>query len=138
MSLPRAVVASQASPLILLVIQADKYDWADIMQRAVATSGTAAARPAPDVRVLQTSWEHLRVGPCSNEPVLSPSRRLLRFGSVQVTVSAVFSDGGKVEQQPRLTVSPDFVLVRNEVVTPHFSYRHSLLGLLYANLPSIN
>ena len=137
MSLPRSTV-SQSPPLILLVIQADKYDWAAIVQQALA-SQTTAARPTRDVRVLQTSWEHLQVGPCSNEPLLSTSdQHIVRFGTAQVQVSATFRNGDKRDMRPTLTVTPDFVLVRNECVAPHFSYRHSLLGLLYANLPAVN
>ena len=70
--------------------------------------------------------------------MLSPQGRLLRFGTAQVSVSAQFRDGQKEELQPRLTLSPDFVLVRNEVVAPHFTHRAQLLGLLYANLPAVN
>ena len=138
MSLPRNG-AAQSPPLILLVIQADKYDWADIVQQALAQASTAA-RPTRDVRVLQTSWEHLQVGPCSNEPLLAPDKRqrIIRFGTVQVQVSAMFKNGDKQELSSSLTITPDFVLVRNECVAPHFSYRHSLLGLLYANVPAVN
>ena len=126
-------------PLVLLVIQADKYDWAEILQRALADQATTGGvRPAQPVRVVQTSWEHLQVGPCGNEPFVDRSRRLVRFGTVQVQVSAVFCHGEKREMRPRLTVSPDFVLVRNECVAPHFNHRHSLLGLIYANVPSVN
>ena len=126
---------SSSPPLVLLVLQADKYDWTAIMRTAASKGG---ARPTRDIGVVQTSWEHIHVGPCSNEAVKDRDGRLLRYGQVTVQVAALFRDGDRAEQQPRLTITPDFVLVRNEPTSPHSNHRAQLLGLLYANLPSLN
>ena len=52
--------SSSSPPLVLLVLQADRYDWSDIIRTAVSRG---YARPKRDVGVVQTSWEHLQVGP---------------------------------------------------------------------------
>ena len=134
MSSQSAFNGSAEPPLILLVLQADKYDWPSIIHQALLTCHKRPTRP---LRVIQSSWDSLDVGPCSNDPVTSHGR-VLRYGTAQVRLSALWRDGERTPLHPRLLLSPDFLLVRNECVTPHASHRAALLGLLYAGIPAVN
>lgn len=114
----------------VLVIQEDKYDWESLFVDAL----NRFEGPSLKVKVTQTSWANLIVGPCEN--TFNP--RTGRFGTAQVTVTALWKNGQKQEQRPPLMFSPDFILIRNEVTSPLADYRDQLLGLMYANVCSIN
>ena len=125
-----------------------------------ASSSLASARAAVTssprlrlvtLRVVQTSWDDMDVGPCDNYTPLRTSSGVAAAsqgfhhisGRCVVNVKRRWIDGRPVENGPersfrQLTIFPDFVLIRNEVTTPARCFRHKLLGLLYANVPSMN
>lgn len=109
-------------PVTLLVLQGDNYDWVEILRGAKLQDG----RP---IRVVQTGWEDIGV----HSDTYSSAK-------VCVEVSKLASCASVPEgYKPRhTTVQPDFVLVRNEVVTPAFDGRNRLNGLLFAGIPSMN
>ncbi|KAL7480413.1 hypothetical protein ACHAW6_006109 [Cyclotella cf. meneghiniana] len=101
-------------PIQVLVIQLGQYDWEAIF------SGTKL-RDGRNVVAIQVGWEDILV----NADTFSSDRRPI----VEVRATAT---------SKRQTVRPDFVLVRNEVVTPTCDWRQLLSGLLFADVPSIN
>ena len=55
-----------------------------------------------------------------------------------MTVRSCWKDGVERTLDHPLTIQPDFLLIRNEVVSPTQDHRNKLLGLIYSNVPSIN
>eukprot|EP01063_Lacrimia_lanifica_P035676 TRINITY_DN6882_c0_g1_i1.p1 TRINITY_DN6882_c0_g1~~TRINITY_DN6882_c0_g1_i1.p1 ORF type:complete len:460 (+),score=164.74 TRINITY_DN6882_c0_g1_i1:48-1382(+) len=148
--------AWEAPPLQLLVIQSDAYDWGAIMAARRARDGRA-------VRVVQTSWRDLLVGPCGSTGRVVPTTSALRAlheagvpavsaandprfksfpkrSEVTCTVHKEYVNGKVVGGgKDRIVFTPDFVLIREEVTTPTSKTgRNELLGLMYANVPSVN
>jgi len=115
-------VATAAQPAILLVIQADAYDWVDIFAGCRLHDG----RP---VRVVQAGWDRLVV--TAESPAMSGTSPVL----VHVRPGG---SGGRGSEGS--TIKPDFLLVRNEVRGgPHTDdWRGALYGLMYAGVPSVN
>lgn len=157
-----AAGASPSPSLHLLVIQEDNYDWCEILtacgakplnprfpdilqllpELAAGAGATAGGGVARVMRVVQTSWKDLHVGPATNQidRRQKPGREGIApklDGTCFVTVSKRWVNGKPVEGRP-ICFSPDFVLVRNEVVTPCENHKNELLGLMFSNVPSIN
>ncbi|CAJ1364455.1 unnamed protein product [Effrenium voratum] len=110
-------------PVKLLVIQADDYDWPVILKGATLADG----RP---IAVYQTGWPDLHV----HASTYSSARicvEILRWAQC-----ATPPDGHQAGK--RITMQPDFVLIRNEVKTPNFDGRSRLDGLLFAGVPAMN
>ena len=159
-SAPSAHQQTTKEPLNLLVIQSDNYHWAEIIGNRTVKDG----RP---IRVFQTSWQDLKVGPCGSTqrsiPKPAPASpgpvgvaKAIQEGhsatffpigdtyspakrcDISVTITKQWINGKAVDGRP-ITFRPDFVLVRNEVTTPNSkSGRNELLGLMYSNVPSVN
>jgi glutathione synthase/RimK-type ligase-like ATP-grasp enzyme len=112
---------------VLLVIQSDAYDWEKIF-------GGCTLRDGRTISVVQTGWKSIAVGPCENYG--DPKKRCI------VAVTKRWVDGKPVEGGATpsrvLNIRPDFVLIRNETVTPGEDNRAALLGLMYAGVPSVN
>jgi len=107
-------------PIQLLVIQADKYDWGEIFQGVEINGRT--------IKVVQRGWGDLLI-----------SSQNYGGNKLIVDCRAFTKPFVKNESSKRrLTIKPDFVLIRNEVRTPHGDFRNKLIGLMYANVPSIN
>lgn len=105
--------ASPPPPLVILVIQADAYDWSSIFSGTKLNDGR-------EVHVVQTGWQDILI----HADTYSIDSRPL----VEVRKS----------DKNSMTVQPDFVLIRNEVLTPSFDGRQLLSGLMFADVPSIN
>eukprot|EP00756_Hemistasia_phaeocysticola_P000684 Hpha_TRINITY_DN10497_c0_g1::TRINITY_DN10497_c0_g1_i1::g.193498::m.193498/K19941/SYN; synapsin len=135
----------------ILVIQADEYDWAAVFESLIPSGGTInhpeLKRLGMPVKleVVQTSWKDIDVGPAENDRFhhgdVYEGRRLRIACPVTVHKrwvggKPVANHAGGLERP--ITVVPDFVLVRNEFVTPGSDFRQQLLGLMYADVPSIN
>jgi len=122
---PRATATAgtpKPKPVVLLVIQADNYDWPAIFEGKVLSDG----RP---IRVVQTGWQHIHV----HADTYSSAGIC-----VEVQKTTHPPRDGVVPAERLMTVHPDYVLVRNEVVTPSFDGRSRLSGLLFADVPSCN
>lgn len=100
-------------PIKLLVLQSDKYDWAEIFKGHTLRNGAK-------VLVEQAGWHEILVAAYTH--------------SGQPTVVHI----QKRSNKPATTFLPDFVLVRNEVSTPEADYSAQLFGLMYAGVPSVN
>eukprot|EP01062_Namystynia_karyoxenos_P070046 TRINITY_DN65422_c0_g1_i1.p1 TRINITY_DN65422_c0_g1~~TRINITY_DN65422_c0_g1_i1.p1 ORF type:complete len:385 (+),score=133.98 TRINITY_DN65422_c0_g1_i1:87-1157(+) len=114
-------------PATVLVIQDDDYDWEQIFSGCTLADGRK-------LRVVQTGWRQLLVGPVENYSREVRKRCVCTVR--EVTVRKEGLAGPRVERN--LTVFPDFVLVRNEVYTPSDDHRNKLYGLMYAGVPSLN
>jgi len=143
--------ARSGEELTLLVIQQDAYDWEAIVRDAVAKH--PHAKELPKLKVVQTAWDDMDVGPVENDAYHTGAlydalpRRYQKF---PVRVTQLWKNGAPVpagppgkagsvpSQQRPLTVYPNFVLVRNEFEVPGKSFRHQLLALAFADCPSIN
>eukprot|EP00440_Ansanella_granifera_P071887 gb/GFBE01078012.1/.p1 GENE.gb/GFBE01078012.1/~~gb/GFBE01078012.1/.p1 ORF type:complete len:349 (+),score=79.94 gb/GFBE01078012.1/:1-1047(+) len=115
--------AGALKPVKLLVIQADDYDWPTILKGATLKDG----RP---IVVYQTGWPDIGV----HADTYSSARicvDILKFAKTATPPEGYFP--GR-----RVTIQPDFVLVRNEVKTPNFDGRNRLNGLLFADVPAMN
>lgn len=99
----------------LLVIQKDNYDWVDIFSCARLKDGRS-------IEVVQTGWEDIVV----HADTYSSSPKPI------VEIRPQYSSA-----RPE-TFLPDFVLVRNEVLTPSFDGRTRLGGFLFTGTPSVN
>ena len=77
-----------------------------------------------EVNVVQVGWQDILIHADS----YSDPRPI-----VEVRRSAT-----EIVASRNMTVRPDFVLIRNEVLTPSFDGRQLLSGLMFANVPSIN
>uniref|UniRef100_A0A7S3BPE7 ATP-grasp domain-containing protein n=1 Tax=Haptolina ericina TaxID=156174 RepID=A0A7S3BPE7_9EUKA len=117
-SSPPAADDASLPPAVLLVIQADAYDWVNIMKGARLHNGRA-------LRVIQTSWEDIHVH-CDT------------YSSASLCIEVRKTYPPVSEKARPMTVQPDFVLIRNEVRTPGFDARSRLSGLLFADCPSVN
>eukprot|EP00928_Gymnodinium_smaydae_P038527 TRINITY_DN26560_c0_g1_i1.p1 TRINITY_DN26560_c0_g1~~TRINITY_DN26560_c0_g1_i1.p1 ORF type:complete len:340 (+),score=32.16 TRINITY_DN26560_c0_g1_i1:56-1075(+) len=114
--------SSQRKPATLLVLQMDDYDWPAIFRGCTLNDGRK-------IRVIQTGWDQILVhadtystsGICVEVQKIAPSA----------------SEGGDPRCK-RITVQPDFLLIRNEVKMPHFDGRSRLDGFLFADVPSVN
>ncbi|CAK9040335.1 Synapsin-1 (Synapsin I) [Durusdinium trenchii] len=82
------------------------------------------------ILVFQTGWPDIHVH-CST---YSSARICVEMMSWAKT--ATLPDG--YVSNRRITIQPDFVLVRNEVKTPSFDGRSKLNGLLFAGVPCMN
>lgn len=100
-------------PVLLLVIQADKFDWSSIFSGTTLNDGR-------EVKVFQVGWQDIIV----HADTYSKDTRPI----VEVR-------GPKGENT---TICPDFVLIRNEVLTPSFDGRQLLSGLMFSGIQSIN
>lgn len=120
-----AIQTSQnaVSPVRLLVIQADDYDWPAILK------GTTLADGRPIV-VYQTGWPDIHVH-CSTYSSAQICVEILNLATC-----ATAPEG--LQKGRRITIQPDFVLVRNEVKTPCFDGRSKLNGLAFAGVPCMN
>lgn len=109
----------------LLAIQADDYDWPEIFRGAQLRDGR-------QIRVVQCGWDdlHVHVDTYSSAGLCVDVLRLAKSASSPVP--------GEREVRFPMTVRPDFVLVRNEVKTPHFDGKGRLNGLLFADVPAVN
>ena len=127
---PAAPVAPTGKPVTLLVIQADAYDWPEIFVKSTLRDGRS-------VNVVQAGWDDLHVHAdtyCGEYRVCVEVRKLAKTAS-----GAEGSNAPREFGAPRLqTIRPDFVLVRNEVLTPSFDGRTRLGGLMFADVPSVN
>lgn len=124
-----ATEAREPRPATLLVIQADNYDWPKIF-------GGAKLRDGRNVRVLQAGWPDILV-----------HADTYSNGGVRVEIQKLASCATPPAEDPQrpglnvnknLNVSPDFVLIRNEVKTPDFDGRNRLNGLMFGDVPSVN
>lgn len=109
-------------PVELLVLQADDYDWPAILKGATLQDG----RP---IAVYQTGWPDIHV----HASTYSTGRIC-----VEILRLAPSASGPGQEQGRRLTIQPDYVLVRNEVKMSSFDGRGRLNGLLFADVPAMN
>jgi len=124
---PAAVTAGRPSnvltPVCLLVLQADKYNWPEMLKGATLRDG----RP---IKVYQAGWPDIQV----HADTYSTAKicvDILRFARTATPPDGYY-EGRSV------TIQPDFVLVRNEVKTPSFDGRGKLNGLLFADVPAMN
>lgn len=115
-----AAQVPETKPASLLVIDGrDDYDWSAIFEGSRLADG----RP---VRVWQAGWEDILVhcDTYSNAPLCVDIKNLAR--------KAKAGNGRQV------TVQPDFLLVRNEVVAPSSNNLSNLNGFLFADVPAVN
>lgn len=120
-------LVKREKPLVVLVLQEDAYDWEEIFKGHTA-NGRA-------IRVVQTSWEHVHiiVGPVDN------FARKPYVRTMSVTVTTTWKNGiPSIPPTRTITVQPDFVLIRNECVTPDTDHKAKLMGFMYANIASLN
>jgi hypothetical protein len=118
-----------AEPFTLLVIQQDAYDWQEIMKTALPQMKVGAL--SQPLKVIQTSWNDLEVGTCDNYRKEGKS--------CPIYVRRLWKHGRPVEDKiSKTAIYPNFVLIRNEVVVPSQDFSSKLLGLMYADIPSIN
>lgn len=113
---------AKARVATLLILQVDDYDWPAIFQGARLKDGRG-------IRVVQTGWSDIHV----HVDTYSSSGLIVEVGKLAKSASAVAG----LERVP-LSVSPDFVLVRNEVRMPHFDGRSRLNGFMFAATPCVN
>mmetsp|Transcript_21481 Transcript_21481/g.40391 ORF Transcript_21481/g.40391 Transcript_21481/m.40391 type:complete len:333 (+) Transcript_21481:89-1087(+) len=112
-------LASSPPPVIILVIQADSYDWSDIFSGTKLNNGR-------EVNIVQVGWQDI-LSVHADSYSRDPRRPI-----VEVRGSAIETNSrNKV-------VRPDFMLIRNEVMTPYFDGRQLLSGFMFADVPSIN
>jgi len=121
-SAPAANTAT-AKPVQLLVLQADDYDWPLLLAGATLRDG----RP---VVVYQTGWNDIHI----HASTYSSARVVVEINNL--AKSATPPPG--YQQGRKLTILPDFVLVRNEVKTTQFDGRGILNGLMFADVPAMN
>ena len=114
------VQAPAQPPATLLVIQADDYDWAEILKDATLSDGRK-------IKVVQVGWDDIQV----HADTYSSTRLCVEVRKLARTAS------GAASFRPS-SIQPDFVLVRNEVTTPHFDGRSLLSGLMFADVPAVN
>jgi len=112
-------------PVRLLVIQADDYDWPVILKGARIKNG----RP---IVVYQTGWPDIHV----HASTYSSARICVEILSLAKCATA--PEGLALSSGRRITMQPDFVLIRNEVKTPSFDARSKLNGLMFAGVPCMN
>jgi len=115
---------------IVLVIQSDAYDWTKIFSGCTLTDG----RP---IKVVQTAWSSIAVGPCDNAPTELKKRCCVAVTKRWCDGKPVTAPSGAPPDRVA-NIRPDFVLIRNEVVTPGENHKAELLGLMYAGVPSLN
>ena len=106
----------------ILVIQVDNYDWKNIFSGLKLGDGRG-------VEVVQTGWDDISV---HADTYSSSTRPIVEIRSATSTSR---SNTSTAKSQ---TFLPDFVLIRNEVLTPSFDGRTILSGLLFAGIPSLN
>mmetsp|Transcript_14775 Transcript_14775/g.31824 ORF Transcript_14775/g.31824 Transcript_14775/m.31824 type:complete len:338 (+) Transcript_14775:60-1073(+) len=106
----------QETSVKLLVIQADDYDWEDIFSGVVL-------KDRRRIEVVQAGWDDITV---HADTYSSSTRPIVEIRS------------NKVTGEKQKTFLPDFLLIRNEVMTPSFDGRTSLSGFLFADIPSVN
>jgi hypothetical protein len=144
--------AKSGEVLTVLVIQQDAYDWEAILSAAVAKH--PHGQELPKLRVVQTAWDDIDVGPVENDTYHSGDlydalpRRYIKFpvritqqwkNGSPVAPTAPGAKGPATASKTRpLTIYPNFVLVRNEYEVPGKSFRHQLLALAFADCPSVN
>ena len=104
--------SSSPPPVVVLVIQADKYNWLSIFSGRKLSNGR-------DIKVVQVGWQDILIHADTYSSDTRPIVEVCKEGR-------------------NMTVLPDFVLVRNEVLTPTFDGRQLLSGLMFASIPSIN
>eukprot|EP00929_Paragymnodinium_shiwhaense_P025232 TRINITY_DN15318_c0_g1_i6.p1 TRINITY_DN15318_c0_g1~~TRINITY_DN15318_c0_g1_i6.p1 ORF type:complete len:175 (+),score=21.35 TRINITY_DN15318_c0_g1_i6:62-586(+) len=109
----------------LLVIQEDNYDWPQILKNERLCDGRA-------LKVWQAGWEDILVH-CDT---YSTSRLCVDIRKPAKSASG--PDGGPMTAWFPKSIQPDFLLVRNEVVTPHFDCLSKLNAFLFADLPAVN
>jgi len=112
-----------AQPVVLLVLQADDYNWPELLKGCRLADG----RP---IRVYQTGWSDISI----QADTYSTARlcvNIMRFAKSASTPEGVAGRGV-------VTIQPDFVLIRNEVKTPTFDGKNILNGLLFAGVPAMN
>lgn len=112
-------------PAILLVLQVDDFDWPTLFKDVKLRNGRA-------VQVVQTGWKDIQVH-CDT---YSSARCIVEVMKLAPTASRS-GNKGFIERKC-MTVKPDFVLVRNEVVTNDFNGKGLLNGFLFADIPSVN
>lgn len=119
-SVPVPLTEPELPPAILLVIQADAYDWKAIFAGARLSNGRA-------INVVQLGWDRLLV--TADSPAMSASTPCL----VHVRPDPRDGKGGG-------TIKPDFVLVRNEARGAVYTedHKNALFGLMFAGLPAVN
>lgn len=119
--LSRVRPESPKKPATLLVLQSDSYDWPTILKDATLHDG----RP---LTVVQCGWADIHVhSDTYSNAGLCVEVRNVKHSSQEKHLS------GRTQ-----TIHPDFVLVRNEVVTADFNGRSRLSGLLFADVPAVN
>jgi len=118
-----AAAAPEPKPAVLLVLQADDYDWPSIFKDARLEDGRK-------IQVVQTGWKEIHV----HADTYSSSG--LRVEVRSLAKSAKAQD--KPEDSRNLNISPDFVLVRNECKTPDFDGKGLLNGFLFYDVPTVN
>mmetsp|Transcript_10120 Transcript_10120/g.12279 ORF Transcript_10120/g.12279 Transcript_10120/m.12279 type:complete len:354 (+) Transcript_10120:72-1133(+) len=105
----------EQAPFIILVIDASKQkaNWNEIFQDKVLNNRK--------LKVIQTSWDGIHV---SAEPLAHyrPSTLMVHIRN----------------DNKSFFITPDAVLIRNEVYTPEIDYRNQLYGLMMSGVPSIN
>jgi len=119
-------VGPKKKPVVVLVIQSDRYNWYEIFQGKTLTNG----RP---ISVEQVSWSDILISgqtskhaPCYVHIKHKRQRPLYKTAQKKQLWST------------KSTVVPNFVLIRNEVYTSEEDFRKKLFGLMYAGLPSVN
>jgi len=112
-------------PVVVLVIQSDKYNWYEIFQGKTLSNGRS-------IRVEQAGWQDIIVNAQSyGNPLiisLKKNRSLMWYKDIKKTIP----------WSTAMTCMPDFVLIRNEVYTCDEDHRAKLYGLIYSGIPSIN
>ena len=111
---------------VVLVIQEDAYNWP-----AIFGDETVHGRR---VRVVQTGWRHLSVGPVENYS----GTRNRRCTCTVFETTERGETGSPPASKQRQTIWPDMVLIRNEVSTHAEDHRSKLFGLMYADVPAVN
>jgi len=109
----KKMLATSPPPVVILVVQADQYDWSSIFSGTTLNDGR-------EVKVVQVGWQDIII----HSDTYSTDSRLI----VEVRKSHL----------ENMTVFPNFVLIRNEVMTPSFDGRQLLSGLMFSDVPSIN
>jgi len=112
-------------PVVVLVIQSDKYNWYEIFQGKTLSNERS-------IRVEQAGWQDIIVNAQSyGHPLiisLKKNRSLMWYKDIKKTIP----------WSTAMTCMPDFVLIRNEVYTCDEDHRAKLYGLIYSGIPSIN
>lgn len=108
----------------VLVIQQDDYDWEEIMKDAKTKDGKG-------IRIIQTSFEDLLLGPCDNYSTELGSR-------IHVDVRRLWKNGRPLPESFTRGIRPSLLLARNVLCTVTQNHRNTLYGFEYAGVPMMN